>query len=124
MRKLIVIRGNSGSGKSSVAIGIRNKVKGAKKIAIIEQDYFRRFILKEREAESDNNIKLIEKIVKITLDMGYDVILEGILYSKRYGEMIKKIKESVDDFHIYYLDIPFEETLKRHSKNGIRRKMF
>lgn len=50
--KLIVLRGNSGSGKSTTAKMLRDAAiaKGTKtKIAIIEQDYLRRYILKEKE---------------------------------------------------------------------------
>ena len=89
MKSLIIIRGNSGSGKSTIAKSIREKAGKNKKIAIIEQDYFRRFILKEKEQESENNIELIKMNVLFAFRKGYDVILEGILFSKRYKSMLE-----------------------------------
>lgn len=45
--KLIVLRGPSGSGKSSAARAVREAQK--QQIAIIEQDYWRRIVLKEKD---------------------------------------------------------------------------
>ena len=45
--KLIVLRGNSASGKTSVATGIRNR--HGRGIAIVSQDNLRRTVLRERD---------------------------------------------------------------------------
>lgn len=84
------------------------------KIAIIEQDYLRRFILKEKETESENNIGLIEQTVEYALAHKYHVVLEGILYFPRYGEMLKRLSDKCPENYFYYFDVGFEETLKRH----------
>lgn len=115
MKRLIIIRGNSGSGKSTIAKKVREKAKYNDKIAIVEQDYLRRFILKEKEKESENNIELIAQTATFALGKGYQVILEGILYSERYLEMLKELIEKSDESYIYYLDISLEESLKRHN---------
>ncbi len=111
--KLVVLRGNSGSGKSTVAKALRDQ--GKTKIAIVEQDYLRRFILKEKETESANNIALIQQTVEFALSRDYNVILEGILYFPRYGEMLKKLVEQCPNIYFYYFDVSFDETLKRHT---------
>lgn len=111
--KLIVLRGNSGSGKSTVAKALREKSE--LKIAIVEQDYLRRFILKEKETEGNNNIALIKQTVEFALEHRYTVILEGILYFPRYGEMLKTLVEQCPDNYFYYFDVSFDETLKRHA---------
>lgn len=113
--KLIVIRGNSGSGKSSVAKLLREKSTKSKKIALIEQDYFRRIVLKEKETEGTNNIGLIKTVAEYCLKHGYDVILEGIFYTGRYGTMIKNLLNKTPNHYVYYLDVSLEETIKRHS---------
>ena len=115
MKKLIILRGNSGSGKSTIAKKIREKAKHNKKIAIVEQDYLRRFILKEKENESEDNVELIMQTVVFALEKGYYVILEGILYSGRYEKMLKELVKKSDKYYVYYLNISLEETLKRHS---------
>ncbi len=108
-----MLRGNSGSGKSTVAKKLREA--SHRKVAIVEQDYLRRFILKEKETEGTNNIALIEQTVEFALAHEYDVILEGILYFPRYGEMLKRLANKCPDNYFFYFDVSFEETLKRHA---------
>ncbi len=110
--KLIILRGNSGAGKSTVAKRLREVSNH--KIAIVEQDYLRRFILKEKETEGTNNIGLIYQTVIYALSHDYDVILEGILYFPRYADMLRKLVEACPNNYVYYLDVSLEETLKRH----------
>lgn len=114
---LIILRGNSGSGKSTTAKLLRETAierGGESKIAVVEQDYLRRIVLKEKETEGSNNIDLIEQTVKFALNRNYCVVLEGILYSKRYGAMIKRLLNKSSENFIYYFDVSFDETLKRH----------
>jgi adenylate kinase family enzyme len=111
--KLVVLRGNSGSGKSTTARALRDRVTG--KIAIIEQDYLRRSILREKEVDDGDNIGLIETVTLYALSKGYDVILEGILYFPRYGATLDRLRKVCPESYFYYFDISFDETLKRHS---------
>lgn len=115
MAKLIFLRGNSGSGKSTVAKSLREQSKSGRKIAIVEQDYLRRLVLKEKERDNGDNIGLIRQTVEYALANDYDVILEGILYGPRYGLMIKSLIKKADQHWLYYFDVSFKETLKRHN---------
>ena len=83
--KLVVLRGNSASGKSTVAKQLREISQ--RKIALVEQDHIRRIILKEKDVPGGDNIDLIRQIVEFALGRKYDVILEGILDTRRYGAM-------------------------------------
>lgn len=112
--KLIVLRGNSGSGKSTVAKKVR-ETSSQKNIALVEQDYLRRFILKEKETEGTHNIDLIEQTVLFALERGYHVILEGILYFPRYGSMLRQLAEQCPNNYFFYFDVSLEETLRRHA---------
>jgi predicted kinase len=111
--KLIVLRGNSGSGKSTVAKKLREA--SHRKIAIVEQDYLRRFVLKEKENEGTDNLDLILQTTEFALSRGYDVILEGIFNFARYQRILAQLKDSCIDHYFYYFDISFEETLARHA---------
>lgn len=115
MPSLIVLRGNSGSGKSTVARLVRESARPGAKIAVVEQDYLRRIVLKEKEGKGSANIGLIHQTVSYCLDQGFHVVLEGILYSQRYGEMIEALVEEADQHWAYYFDVSFEETLRRHA---------
>ncbi len=114
MPKLIILRGNSGSGKSTVAKALREQSKSGRKIAIVEQDYLRRFVLKEKEHDNGDNIALIKQTVEYALNHDYDVILEGILYTPRYREVIIQLLGQAPDHWVYYFDVSLKETLKRH----------
>lgn len=111
--KLIILRGNSGSGKSTVAKTLRDGC--AHKVALVEQDNIRRNVLREKEADDAANIELIARVVEFALGCGYDVILEGILKFRRYGGMLERLRAACPETHVYYFDIPFEETLRRHA---------
>lgn len=112
--KLVVLRGNSGSGKSTVAKELRERSQKPNKVALVEQDYLRRIVLKEKEKEGDNNIGLIKEVVVYALSHGYDVILEGIFYSVRYSSLLKRLLNIAPVHFVYYLDISLQETLCRH----------
>ena len=116
--KLIIIRGNSGSGKSSLALSLRQKLsENGVKAALVSQDYFRRTILKEKDRIGNSDIVTILNLnIRALVDLGYSVILEGILSSRKYGPMLLRLNEDFgpDNVRFYYYDVSLEETLKRH----------
>jgi hypothetical protein len=110
--RLIVIRGNSASGKSAVAADIRRR--HGRGLAIVGQDNLRRLVLRERDVPGGANIDLIDLTARFALDRGFHVIVEGILYADHYGRMLMAL---IADHagHAYYLDVPWDETLRRHA---------
>lgn len=71
--RLIVLRGNSGSGKSAVAQALRGSLN--EETAWIEQDYFRRIVLGEKERPGAANTELLDIAARFCLDRGFTVIL-------------------------------------------------
>jgi hypothetical protein len=63
--RLIVLRGNSGSGKSSVAAEVRARYGHG--IALVGQDYLRRVVLRERDIPGGANIGLIDSVARYAL---------------------------------------------------------
>lgn len=111
--KLVVLRGPSGSGKSSVARAVRASLKIP--IAIVEQDYLRRIVLKEKDVPGGKNVDLIRTVVEFALAEKFHVILEGILDQGRYGAMFEELlRIHPKNNYFYYFNVTFEETLKRH----------
>lgn len=109
---LIVLRGNSGSGKSSLARALRQQYGYG--LAWVEQDYLRRTLLHEHDIPDGQNIGLIELNVRYALNAGYVTVLEGILYALHYGEMLSRLHADFGG-HWYSFALPFEETAKRHA---------
>jgi hypothetical protein len=112
--RLAVIRGNSGSGKSTTAQEVRRRV--GRGVAWVEQDYLRRTLLREHDRPGQPNVGLIDQTVRYALGSGYHVILEGILYTPHYGEMVRQlIADHAGQTGVYYFQVPFDETLRRHA---------
>ncbi|MBT2449571.1 kinase [Streptomyces sp. ISL-43] len=112
--RLIVLRGNSASGKSSVAEAIRDR--HGRGVALVGQDNLRRVVLRERDTPGAANIGLVGSVARYALDHGFHVIVEGILYADRYGPMLDALRRAHRGrTHFYYFDVPFEETLRRHA---------
>lgn len=85
--RLIVLRGNSGSGKTTTARALRTAY-GRRGLAVVGQDVIRRDILRERDEPGGVNIGLIDTITRYSLEHGHHVVLEGIFTAGRYGPML------------------------------------
>lgn len=113
-KKLIILRGNSGSGKTTVAKRIQYEMGYG--TMLVSQDAIRRDMVRVKDTDRNPSIELIYKICMYGNKVGYDVILEGILSKKRYGTMLEKLLRNFKGpKYVYYFDLPFDETLKRHT---------
>jgi predicted kinase len=114
MQRLVIIRGNSGSGKSTIAKSLQHKM--GYQTMLIPQDVVRREMLRVRDRADNPSVQLVYDLAMYGNKIGFDVIVEGIFVSERYGEMLRSL---IDDFkgeaYIYYFDIPIEVTLQRHN---------
>jgi predicted kinase len=112
---LVVLRGNSGSGKSTVARGLRDALRD--KVIWIEQDYIRRIVVGETGGEPQPlTAVLIEAMASCALERGYVVVVDGILDAHRYGAMLGRLREACQGrVGYYYFSIPFDETVRRHA---------
>ncbi|GLY38817.1 hypothetical protein Amsp01_048410 [Amycolatopsis sp. NBRC 101858] len=112
--RLVVLRGPSGAGKSTVAAAVRARL--GRGVALVQQDVLRRVVLREHDVSGGLNIALIATVCRFSLDAGYHVILEGILSAARYGAMMCRLAaDHRGRTCFFYLDVPFEETVRRHA---------
>ena len=113
--RLVVLRGPSGSGKSTAAKAARTAA--GRGIALVEQDYLCRHLLREKEGEGLVNESLLDRVVRHCLDNGYHILLEGILWSGRYGGMLDRLHaDHAGVTRAIYLDVDFDETTRRHAE--------
>lgn len=113
MSTLIIIRGNSGSGKSSVAQELQKRL--GRNTLIIPQDTVRREMLWVRDGKDTAALPLLMTLLNYGSSHCEYVILEGILNADWYMPLFESaIKLFEHRIFAYYYDIPFEETLKRH----------
>lgn len=113
MSKLIIIRGNSGSGKTSVANNLQKKI--GRNTLLISQDVVRREMLWVHDGEDTMAVPLLITLLQYGRKHCSHVILEGILNASWYKPLFETaICEFSSEIYAYYYDISFEETLKRH----------
>jgi len=116
----VVIRGNSASGKSSVAAGLRAAY--GRGLALVGQDNVRRDVLRERDVPGGAAVGLIGLMARYAPAHGFHVVVEGILYADRYAGMLAGLAADHRGVtRCYYLDVPFEETSARHQGGPGRR---
>ena len=113
MCKLIILRGNSGSGKSTISKRLQEKL--GYNTMIISQDEIRRNMLHVNDGEDTPAIPLMKELLKYGNQHSNVVILEGIMRSDWYSQLFEFANSIYgSEIYSYYFDIPFEETLKRH----------
>jgi hypothetical protein len=55
-------------------------------------------------------------VARYALDHGFHVIIDGILRAAAYGAMLEALYRDHPGIScFYYLDVPFEETMRRHA---------
>lgn len=117
MSKLIIIRGNSGSGKSSVARALQKRI--GRNTLLIPQDTVRRELLWAKDGSDTPALPLLIDLLRFGYENNEVVILEGILYADWYKPLFETAAELFGaNIYAYYYDLPFEETLKRHKTKG------
>jgi predicted kinase len=116
MSKLIILRGNSGSGKSTVAKSIAQSADH--KIAIIDADAYRVDMLFPKPIHKDDFAELMQHNVLYCLNKGYDVIWDSIFHAndrnREYLGNVLKNLHPADNF-IFNFKTSFEETALRHA---------
>jgi len=115
MSKIIIIRGNSGSGKSTIAKELQKTL--GRGTMLISQDVARRDIMYVKDKPNNKAVDLLQTLITFAHKHSDISILEGILYSDIYKKLFSTVcKLYADNIFAYYLDVSFEETLKRHAQ--------
>ncbi len=115
MNKLIILRGNSGSGKTTTGKALQKKFGHG--TMLISQDVVRREMLFVKDGPNTEASKLLNELALYGKKHCNIIILEGILNSKWYRKLFENLLNGFgNQIFAYYFDIPFEETLNRHKQ--------
>jgi len=115
--KLIILRGNSGSGKTTTAKALQRKFGHG--TMLISQDVVRREMLFVKDGPDTEASQLLNELALYGKKNCNVVILEGILNSEWYRKLFENLLVEFDNqIFAYYFDIPFEETLNRHKQKS------
>lgn len=114
-KTLIILRGNSGSGKTTLAKLLQEKF--GPNTMRISHDMIRMEVLHTWGKEGlERSQPLMIELLKYGRKNSEITILEGILPSEAYQKLFEAAKEEFGkNIFAYYYDLPFEETLRRHS---------
>lgn len=114
MSKLVVLRGNSGSGKTALSKLLQKRL-GAGTMRI-SHDMVRIEIMNSGgKLGVEKSLPLMAEMLKFGSENSEVTILEGILPKAKYLPLFEKATEIFgDEIYAYYYDISFEETLRRH----------
>ncbi len=116
MKRLIVLRGNSGSGKTTVARLLQEKLKHSRTTMLLSQDTLRREILHVKEDMNHPTAEMAQLLTRFGWEHGFEtVIIEGIWGKQKNGQAIIQLIDEADQAAVYYFDISFAETLRRHA---------
>ena len=97
MKKIIILRGNSGSGKTTVARALQKKF--GYNTMMISQDEIRGNILWVKDGVDTKALPLMIELMKYGYEHCDVVILEGIMYDEWYSPLFKTANE------LYGMDI-------------------
>ena len=119
MAKLVIIRGNSGSGKSSLSKKLQAHY--GRGTLLISQDTVRRDMLKEKVEPGNLSIDLTETLARFGYEHDLLVLVEGFYETDIYGQMLERLKKIfAPQVFAYYYDLSFKETVRRHQTTGKR----
>ncbi|GAB6421741.1 kinase [Bacillus luti] len=111
---LIILRGNSASGKTTIAKQLQEYF--GQGTLLVSQDVVRRDMLKVHDTLGNLSHDLLFEITKYGKGKCKFVILEGILNSRRYGDMLKELIHYFEgNAYTYYFDLSLDETIRRHN---------
>ncbi|WP_202708881.1 kinase [Sporosalibacterium faouarense] len=115
--KLIILRGNSGSGKTSTGKALQKKF--GHDTMLISQDVVRREMLFVKDGPNPRASRLLYELAIYGKKNSNIVILEGILNAEWYKGLFLNLQIEFDNqIFAYYFDLPFKETLKRHKNKS------
>lgn len=119
MGRLIILRGNSGSGKTTVARALQTKF--GPNTMLISHDLVRMEMLHVHGAEGvARSEPLMIHLLRYGAEHSEVTIMEGILPAGKYGRLFDTAVEIFgQQVFAYYYDLPFAETLRRHRTKEI-----
>ena len=108
VHKLIVLRGNSGSGKTTIAKELQKRF--GNNAMLISQDVIRRDMLNVKDGENTLALPLMKELLVYGHGHSYTVILEEIMITKTKQEL-----ESVKE-----IDIDIPEIIQENDNNKFK----
>ncbi|SRR6266545_1144867 len=112
--KLIILRGPSAVGKSTVANALMKQTK--RPTVLVELDHYRFSFVNPPIKDHNLEYAMSANDVLIGLEKGFDVVFDGNFSAKANDPFLKRLfGEHPSENYLFYLDSSLEETLRRHT---------
>lgn len=115
---IIIIRGNSGSGKTTVAKELCKKL--GSDCMLLSQDVIRRDILHTKDGENNTAIDLLKMLIMYGKTQSKIIILEGILKFQWYSSIFDVIKKILATYIHIIMIYRLKKLLKDLKPNQIQ----
>ncbi len=113
MTKLIIIRGPSGVGKSTVAKALLKRT--TRPTVLVDLDHYRFSFVNPPNHDHGLEYAMSGSDVLIGLQLGFDVIFDGNFTATAHDPFLDKLLSAhPEETYLFYLDASLNETLKRH----------
>lgn len=118
--KLIIIRGPSGVGKSTVAEALMKRTK--RPTVLVELDYYRFGFVNPPRRDHGLEYEMSGSDIVIGLRLGFDVVFDGNFAADAHDPFLEKLfKAHPKENYLFYLDASLPETLRRHETKSYSR---
>lgn len=113
MTKLIIIRGPSGVGKSTVAKALMQRT--TRPTVLVDLDHYRFGFVNPPHPDHGLEYELSGSDILIGLQLGFDVIFDGNFAAEEHDPFLDMLfRAHPEQNYLFYLDASLHETLKRH----------
>src|SRR5215831_19027593 len=113
MTKLIILRGPSAVGKSTVATALMKRTK--RPTVLVDLDHYRFSFVNPPNYDHDLEYEMSGSDVLIGLKLGFDVIFDGNFTATAHDPFLEKLLGvHPEETYLLYLDATLSETLRRH----------
>ena len=123
MKRLIVIRGPPGAGKTSLSEDLFRKLPG--KAWVLHKDWFQFHLMKELPNKGRGNafeLELVEAMAALLLRKGFTVIIDGVYGGPRGHLKLNRLKRIARTYRAKYLQVFLDVSLEKCIQRNLRRK--
>jgi len=111
--KLIILRGASAVGKTTVAKALMERTR--RPTVLVELDYYRFGFVNPPKRNHNLEYELSGSDTITALRLGFDVIFDGNFTSSTHDPFLEKLfRAHPKENYVFYLDASLSETLRRH----------
>jgi len=120
VKHLILIRGPSAAGKTSLAVDLHKRIKG--KVVVLHKDFFHYGYHTEIPHKGKVDVKLLlENITNFYLKSGFSVIVDGVYGGPQYKANVTALRRIARKHKARFIPILIHVSLEKCLKRNIKR---